>query len=694
MSDFIVLLKQVPDVSRITDNVFHPQTGTLMRNKLESVINELDAQALSLAARMRALSGGGRLVALTMGPPQAEEVLRYALCREADEAFLLTDRLLGGADTYATANPLACAIRRIARERFNGSQDYWVVSGMQSVDGDTAQVPAQIAEELGIPCLAYATDVELKNGRLALRRIVSGGAQTAAPRRLPCVVTVAKYEAPLPASFAASRRGLKIPVTVWGAAQIEPAAFGAAGSKTRVVRVFPPAKSTRLCKRLPDARSLALALRETFRASAGEAAAASVAQAYRLPSLRNAPWERPFEMTDKDNADWSLLAKALADRGPAGLDEAARMRLAAESGGRLDQKALEEMLLAIAHREPAYKGDVWVAVEHSDGEPVAATYELLGKARELADGLGVKVGALAAGKDVAGMADALISAGADEVHVVEHPALEPFDPAVFRKAFCAVIEQHWPQILLFAATPQGRVLAPMVSYRLGCGLTADCTGLEVRDQSRRRELAILAQTRPALGGNVMATICTSGSRCQMATARPGVMKRLPADPSRRGIIVRHPVGLSVDDQSLEILSSETSHGRVDFSSADIIVSGGRGLRSREDYEGLVSSLAKNLAKSLGAKVERGASRAAVEQGFAERARQVGQTGTAVGPRLYLALGISGAIQHMIGVANSGKIFAVNVDPHASILHACDYYLVARAEEAVPDIVKALEEDLV
>jgi electron transfer flavoprotein alpha subunit len=156
MSDYIVLVKQVPDVSQITDNAFDPETGTLVRARLASVINELDTQALAFANMMKKISGDdkARIVALTMGPPMAEEVLRYSLARTADQVVLLTDRALGGADTWATANPLAYAIRKITKELLKCGDNYFVVSGMQSVDGDTAQVPAQIAEELGLPCIA------------------------------------------------------------------------------------------------------------------------------------------------------------------------------------------------------------------------------------------------------------------------------------------------------------------------------------------------------------------------------------------------------------------------------------------------------------------------------------------------------------------------------------------------------------
>src|SRR5512136_2888257 len=207
MSNYIVLVKQVPDVSQITDNAFDPETGTLVRSRLASVINELDAQALAFAGHMKQISGdtAARIVAITMGPPMADEVLRYSLARVADQVVLLTDRALGGADTWATANPLAHAIRKVVRDLLHCGEDYFVVAGMQSVDGDTAQVPGQIAEELGLPCIAYVTAAEFKNQRFEFTRIISGGSQVVAARRLPAVLTIAKYEYPLFAGFAGTR---------------------------------------------------------------------------------------------------------------------------------------------------------------------------------------------------------------------------------------------------------------------------------------------------------------------------------------------------------------------------------------------------------------------------------------------------------------------------------------------------------
>ncbi|MBM4027132.1 MAG: electron transfer flavoprotein subunit alpha/FixB family protein, partial [Planctomycetes bacterium] len=220
-------------------------------------------------------------------------------------------------------------------------------------------------------------------------------------------------------------------------------------------------------------------------------------------------------------------------------------------------------------------------------------------------------------------------------------------------------------------------------------LTADCTGLDIRDSSRKGEIGLLLQTRPALGGNVMATIRTKSSKSQMATARPGVMKRLPADPARKGKIVQHKVELTDDDVSLEILKTELGHGQVNLH-ADAIVSGGKGMQSRDGFEKLISMLMGALGKKLETAIERGASRAAVEQGFIERIHQVGQTGTSIGPKLYVALGISGAIQHMIGVANTETIVAVNSDPNAPIFKQCDYYIVGGVEDVIPKLVEALQ----
>ena len=695
MSDYIVLVKQVPDVSQITDNAFDPETGTLVRARLANVINELDAQALAFANRMKQISGDkkARVVALTMGPPMAEEVLRYSLARAADQVVLLTDRALGGADTWATANPLAYAIRKIVKEVLKCGDDYYVVSGMQSVDGDTAQVPGQIAGELGVPCIAYVTEAEYKKKRFEFTRIISGGSQTVATKKVPAVVTVAKYEYPMFATFGRTRWANQTELIQWGADDIKATHIGAKGSKTAVIRVFPPGKSTRKCQEVGDAKELARIIIESFKAGQDNGGAAEAEDGkYVLPARRSALLERPFEATKKEQDDYNLLIQTLKGLGiddVAKIDAAAKEKVLAAAGDHFHAKALEDMLEGFKLSEPSFQGEVWVVAEHSDGVLHPATFELTGKARELADSLETQVGVCIAGDDVAHMAEELIAAGADHVYAIEHKLLKEFDPTAYCKAVADAIDKHVPQIVLYAATPQGRMLAPMVSYRVHCGLTADCTGLDIRDSSRKGDIGLLLQTRPALGGNVMATIRTKNSKSQMATARPGVMKRIEADPSRKGKVVKHKVELTDDDVSLEIIKTEMGSGEVNLD-AEAIVSGGKGMQSRDTFDHLLSVLSVELGKKLGTTVEVGASRAAVEQGFIERIHQVGQTGTSVGPKLYVAIGISGAIQHMIGVANTETIVAINSDPNAPIFKQCDYYLVGMAEDVVPELVQALD----
>jgi electron transfer flavoprotein alpha subunit len=696
MSNYIVLVKQVPDITQITDDAFDPESGTLIRTRLANVINELDTQALAFADRMRKDSPDkhAQIVCLSMGPPMAEAVLRYSLSRCADSVVLLTDKALGGADTVATANPLAYAIRKIVREIFGGNDDYFVVSGMQSVDGDTAQVPPQIAEELTLPCIAYVTKAEFKDGHFEFTRIISGGSEVVTYKKLPAIITVAKYEYPLFATFAATRRANKTKLIQWTGDDIKATNIGVKGSKTRVIRVFPPGKSTRKCQRVTDVPSLARLIITSIKESTTPKTQKTQGQNHRyiLPAKRTDKLDRSFEATKKENEDFEILSgvmKQLGISGPDEVNEYTRGKILDAAGRNFHKMALEDMLGGISLTKPSFQGEVWVVAEHTKDGVHPATFELVGKARDLADSLETKVGVCLAGFNVAPAANELIGAGADSIYVVEHKLLREFIASAHRKAVAECIAAYWPQIVLFAATPRGRMLAPMVSYRLGCGLTADCTGLDIRDSSRKGRIAILLQTRPALGGNVMATISTKDSRSQMATARPGVMKRLPSDPSRKGNIIKHNVALSDDDISLEIIKTELGGGGVNFA-ADVIVSGGKGMQSRDNYEQLVGSLAGAIKNRLGVQAEKGASRAAVEQGFIDRAHQVGQTGTSVGPKLYIALGISGAIQHMIGVANTETIIAVNSAHDAPIFKQCDYYIVDAVENVIPRLVEQLQ----
>lgn len=325
---------------------------------------------------------------------------------------------------------------------------------------------------------------------------------------------------------------------------------------------------------------------------------------------------------------------------------------------------------------------VWVFVEHRQGQVHSVVYELLGQARALADQLGSKVSAVLAGAPgvaTTAYAGRLIEGGADAVIVLEDPVLGDLREEPVAAALAQLVRERRPEIFLFGATVLGRSLAPRLAARLGTGLTADCTGLDI-DPERR----ILLQTRPAFGGNIMAVVVCPRHRPQMATARPRVFRPLPPDSARRGEIIRFPVEASELVQRSRLLSYvEEVTETVKLEDADIIVSGGRGLGGPENF-----SLLFELARLLGGAV--GASRAAVDAGWIPYYHQVGQTGKTVAPKVYVAVGISGAIQHLAGMSSADIIVAINKNPQAPIFKMANYGIVGDLFQVVPALIAALK----
>ena len=327
-----------------------------------------------------------------------------------------------------------------------------------------------------------------------------------------------------------------------------------------------------------------------------------------------------------------------------------------------------------------YRG-IWVIAEHLHGQFRRGTLELLGEGRRLADKLGVQLSAVLLGDGVGEMGTELFAYGADKLYLAQDPVLAHYRTGPYTDVLAGLINQHKPEIVLISATPQGRDLAPRVAARLSAGLTADCTGLDIDEGER-----LLVQTRPAFGGNLMATIVSRYARPQMATVRPGVMKALEPDASRTGEIVKVPVHL--DERSMltkivEIVQLDTD-GRVNLQDAEIIVSGGRGLGKPESF-----ALIRELAEALGGAV--GASRAAVDAGWIPAYHQVGQTGRTVQPKLYIACGISGAVQHLAGMSSADCIIAINKDPAAPIFSIATYSVVGDLFEIVPELTRKLRE---
>ncbi|MFH1860268.1 MAG: electron transfer flavoprotein subunit alpha [bacterium] len=325
-----------------------------------------------------------------------------------------------------------------------------------------------------------------------------------------------------------------------------------------------------------------------------------------------------------------------------------------------------------------YKG-VWVFAEHRDNKLMSVTYELISAGRVLADKLNQKLSVVLIGKDVSEFAKGLIGYGTDEIYLAEDPLLESYSDDGYTRVMVDLIREYKPEILLIGATIIGRSLSPRVAARLQTGLTADCTGLDIDENGN------LLQTRPAFGGNIMATIISPNTRPQMATVRPKVMKKAEFNSSRTGTIIPAIVNLSSGDIHTKILQviKETKE-RVNLDEAEIIVSGGRGLQTGENFR-----LIRELAATLNGTV--GASRAAVDAGWISHHHQVGQTGKTVCPKLYIACGISGAIQHLAGMQSSDCIVAINKDPDAPVFNVATYGIVGDIFEIVPKLISRLSE---
>ena len=337
--------------------------------------------------------------------------------------------------------------------------------------------------------------------------------------------------------------------------------------------------------------------------------------------------------------------------------------------------------------EPNRQGDVWVVAEQNDGRLHDVGLELLSKGRQLADTLGVRLGAVLLGAKVAASAERLIHCGADRVFVGEHDLLAHYQTNPYAKTVARLIEQHRPQIVIFGATPLGRDLAPRVASAVRAGLTADCTDLDIGDHdepaSRKTYKNLLYQIRPAFGGNIIATIVNPERWPQMATVREGVMRMPDADPARHGEVVRFTPDLAAEDFVLKILEHRRTERKVNLKAARIIVAGGAGVGGKENFR-----LVWNLANALGGAV--GASRAAVDNGWIDKDHQVGQTGTTVRPALYVAVGISGAVQHRAGMSEAQKIVANNADPHAPIFSVAHYGIVGDLNRVIPVMIDAIK----
>jgi electron transfer flavoprotein alpha subunit len=349
--------------------------------------------------------------------------------------------------------------------------------------------------------------------------------------------------------------------------------------------------------------------------------------------------------------------------------------LAKQGGDDADEDELERR-----RRVAPYKG-VWVFVEQNSGEPARVSWELTGVGRGLADSLGVELSAVVIGEDVSHLTAEAFAYGADNAYLINDPVYRQYRTEPYLEAMCYLIDKYKPEIVLMGATGMGRDLAGAVATRVKTGLTADCTGLDV-DEKRN-----LMQTRPAFGGNIMATIMCDRFRPQMSTVRPHVMPMPERREGATGQVIFEQFAMSEADiftRVLQVITDKGGKDKVDVAGAEFIVSGGRGLMAKENF-----GMLEELAEELGGVV--GGSRSAIDAGWLPQDRQVGQTGKTVRPKIYIACGISGAIQHLVGMQDSDVIIAINRDAEAPIFEVATFGIVGDLFQVVPALTAKVRE---
>lgn len=331
--------------------------------------------------------------------------------------------------------------------------------------------------------------------------------------------------------------------------------------------------------------------------------------------------------------------------------------------------------------------EVLVFIEQEERTIAKVSLELLTKARELSQQVDGQLSCLLMGHEIGHLVESVIHHGAETVYLVDHPELSIYRTLPYARAAIELVEEHKPYIFLLGATPIGRDLAPRIASACSAGLTADCTALEVGDLDRKGKTYkdLLFQIRPAFGGNLMATIVNPEMHPQMATVREGVMQVGEPDPELQGNMVVLKPQFEESDFALEVLERTIQPPTVDIKSASIIVAGGAGVGSKENFNKLYE-----LAEALGGEVA--GSRAAVDAGYISEAQQVGQTGVTVRPKLYIAVGISGAVQHRAGMDQSSKIIAINKDPDAPIFEFADYKIVGDLNDVIPELIRIVKEN--
>ena len=628
------LIKQVP----LPGEMRMGEDGLMERTKAKSIIN-IDCQfGLEAGLQLKKQHPDARLIVCSMGPGSFENSLRTAISMGYDEAYLLSDRKLGGSDTFATGLALSTLIRHLGFTK-DSKEPFIILAGRQTSDGDTAHVPSQVAENMGIPQATFIESIKDDGrGNVLVKRIIEGGYQMMR-LPLPCVISLTPTGIPpRKPSLSGAIKARNINITTFGVDQIGLGTekIGINGSPTIVSKVV------------------------------------------------NIVSERPPVALAEGHNEVTLVDSLIENFKKGGNVLEKKEKVARKEIERPDYPEKD-------FRNGARGIVTWAEV--ANGNITRPSLELLTPARNLATELGdnTRVMTMIIGKNVGPLAQTLIEHGSDEVVIVENDKLEEYLVLPFSSIFAQFIRERKPEIALFAATTSGRELAPRIAMKTESGVTADCTGLEIGEYINKKEQVIyrpiLESRRPTYGESKLATIL--GFVCpQVSTARAGTFEVPERIEGRQGIISTFKPVLNEKDFVVEIVETVRGEGGLqNLFDADIIVSGGRGATG--DNLGLIKALAEAL-KDKGINAEWACSRAVVDEGVAEYARQIGQTGKTVRPKIYIAVGISGALQHLAGMKESGKVIAIDHNARANIFHNADFGIVGEYADIIPELIERVK----
>ena len=631
----ITLIKQVP----LPNEMRMGDDGLMDRTKAKSIIN-IDCQfGLEAGLQLKKHYPEARMIACSMGPGSFEMALKTAISMGYDETYLLSDRKLGGSDTFATGLAISTMLKHLGFTK-DSKEPFVIFAGRQTSDGDTAHVPSQVAENLGIPQATFCESAKPDGkGNIIAKRIIEGGYQML-QLPMPCLI-----------SF-----------TPTGIPPRKPSLIGAIKARQSQIEVF-------------GVEDINLGTEKIGLNGSPTIVAA----------VENIESERPPIMMCSGHNERELVDNLIEN-----IKKGKNTFLQKEKKEKQQKETPDFPVIDT-------RGDfrhILTWVEIVNGQVARPSLELFTPARHLAQQLGgdTKIKTVLIGKNVSHLSKTLFEHGADEVILVEKNELVEYLVLPFSDIIAQIIKEQKPEIVLFAATTAGRELAPRVAVKTGSGVTADCTGLEIGDYINRKEKTIirpiLHSRRPTYGESKLATIL-GFVYPQVSTARAGTFEVPQRKEGRTGkVSVFEPVLPDADFAAKIIETVRGEGGLQSLFDADVIVSGGRG--TTVDGLKLVKELAEAL-KSAGVKAEWACSRAVVDEGIAEYARQIGQTGKTVRPKVYVAIGISGAIQHLAGMKEAGTVIAIDHNPKAAIFRNADFGIVGEYQDILPELIEKVKQ---